>query len=308
MKKCYFFFFLSLIAFLHFSCRKPDITPAYLLLSEEDFENCINTNSFNEVHETDYDSLELSIIRHHIFRDVYVSLNGKELGYWHLPCRIPLLPNYSGENNIRVVPCVRIPLNPTVTTVQYHFLKPVTQFFNMKREGEYRLSKFEFEYREGVSFPVLETFSQTTRFLSLDPINGADIETNQYVDGKQVGKIELNDSLYYFNIVTDYFELLGQGVRHFWEISYKCDGEMFTYLNFRNTPSGAVHQEMIIFPSTKGVWKKGYINITDIISLAAGAATRIEVRLGIRGLRNQNSSNANFYFEYVKLITMIAPY
>jgi len=311
MKKCYLFFFLSLIAFLYFSCRKPDMTPAYLLLSVEDFEDCIDNDrgKFNAEHNTDFNEKYFEVIRQHNFRDVYVSLNGTALGYWHLPCKIPILPNYANKNNIRIIPCVRF-INSTVTTNQYVFLKPIERFFDIEKEEKIKFTNLKFEYWEGVRFPVLETFEQSTDFSSLDAIHGADITTNQYVDGKQVGKIELNDSLFYFNVATNYFPLLGQGVRHFWEISYKCDGEMFTYLNFRNTPSGAVHQEMTVHPSTKGVWKKAYIDITDIISLAAGTAKDIEVRLGIRGLRNEDSDsqNANFYFEYVKLITMVAPY
>jgi hypothetical protein len=306
MKNCHPFLFLFIIAFLHFSCKKPDITPAYLLLSEKDFQDCINMDNFNKEYKTDYDVNELKIISQQLFQDVHVSLNGQPLGFWRLPCTIPLLPNYSGENNIRFIPCVRSP-GAVVTTMQYNFLEPITQFFNMEREGEYRLNDFKFEYRKEISFPVLETFMQSTRFSRLDTVRSADINTNQKEDGRQVGKIELNDSLEYFNLVTDYFPLRGQGVQHFWEISYKCDGEIPTYLNFRGAPSGVTIQNMAILPSTRGVWRKSYIDITEYVSRAAGNKSQIETRLGISGMRDSEFTTANFYLEYVKLIARIAP-
>jgi len=96
----YFLFFYFLII-LFFSCKKQDITPIYLSLSEKDFSDCIDVSNFNKNHETVYDSVELNIIKQQNFRDVFVSLNGQELGFWNLSanpvtgsCKIPLLPNF----------------------------------------------------------------------------------------------------------------------------------------------------------------------------------------------------------------------
>ena len=55
MKKRYYFPFL-IIFFLTFSCKKIE-SPAYLLLSADDF--IINTDNFNKEHDTDYDKEEL---------------------------------------------------------------------------------------------------------------------------------------------------------------------------------------------------------------------------------------------------------
>jgi hypothetical protein len=309
MKKCYFLIFLSLIVFLNFSCRKTDITPAYLLLHIEDFQDCIDVSNLEG-----YTQDQLDVIKHQDFKDALVSLNGTELGSWKLewpqqrPCTIPLLPNYSQTNNIRIVPCARVP-SMTLTTVPYHFLisVPEEHFLDMEKKGEYRLSNLKFQYRPAVEFKILETFVQQTYFLSIDTTHGANLVIAPIeVEGKKsVGRIVLEDSIRYFNIANSYFDLPGQGARQFWEIYYQSDGgEMTTYLNFRNSITGIFDRDMVILPSTRGVWKKVYIDISEDVSDAAGYVTSVSVRLGIRGNLNKNASNAYFHLGHIKVITM----
>jgi len=307
MKKYYFLLFLSLQIFLFFSCRRPDITPAYIIFSAEDFKDCIENDldKFNKIHSTDYTDREFEIIRLHNFRDVHISLNGTFLGYWQLPCTIPIKPDYSIKNNIRIIPCVRF-INNTQTTAQYSFVKPIEKFIDIEREGEYRFSDLKFEYEERVSFPVFETFEQGTRFTSIDTIYGAPIEIFQRGD-KSVGRIVLKDPWNYFKIATDYFKLLGQGVKQFWEITYRCDEEMATFLHFQKT-SGNVSTDVVNLYATKGVTKTVYIDLTEIVSQVAGFDENVSVRLGISGIRNSDTATVVFDIENVKLITMRAPY
>ncbi|MCL2434612.1 MAG: hypothetical protein FWD09_00560 [Lentimicrobiaceae bacterium] len=312
MKKCYFLIFLSIIVFLNFSCVRPNLTPAYLFLHIEDFQDCIDVSN---LHDRGYSQDELDIIKHQNFKDALVSLNGQQTGFWNLewpdqrPCTIPLLPDYEKTNYILIVPCARI-VSMTLTTVPYHFLisMPEEHLFDMEERGEYKLSNLKFQYRPAVDFPVRETFVQSTRFESIDTAHGAPLNILPVeVEGvqKSVGKVDLNSSLPYFNIATEYFSLPGQGVRQFWEIYYQSDhGEMTTYLNFRNSPMGIFDKDMAVFPSSGGVWKKAYIELTDEISDAAGYLTNISVRLGIRGNLNKNAPNAYFHLGHIKVITM----
>jgi len=305
MRKNYLLYYLSVIVFLTYSCVRPNITPAYLIFCSEDFKDsvCVDVSNFNELHDTDYDAEELEILRQQTFPDVHVSINGHATGYWPLPCTIPVLPNYELINNIRIIPCVRIASN-TLTTVQYHFLNPIEQNIFLEKEEKRKISSLKFDYRKEISIPFLETFVQSTDFSSLDTIHGAELELS-VKDNKHCGTIILNDQQPYFNIATPYFFLTGQSVRQFWEISYMSKGgEMTAYLNFQNTVTGALIQDMVVFPDSRGVWKKGYIDITETIYLASGTASRLSVRLGIRGLRNASSQNADFHFESIKIITM----
>ena len=285
-----------------------DLTPAYLELSVDDFVDCIedNRNKFNKEHNTDYDEKEYQAIRHQVFSDVLVSLNGQELGYWTPPCKIPLLPNYSGNDIIRLVPCARTP-HTSLTTRQYHFLKAIEQSFDMRKEEKCSFSNPKFEYVESISFPILETFETSTTFLPVDTADKKGIEIFHNGE-KYVGKISLDNSYNFFNIATKYFRLEGNGVRHFWEMYYKCEnGAMTTYLSYQYTPSGITHQDMIVLPATKS-WKKVYIDLTEVVSWASGYAGSVSVRLGIRGNLNSGTETANFYFDHVKLISMTAHY
>ena len=301
-----------MIAFLAFSCKKPDITPAYLiLLTPETVSDSISVDvsNFNKIHDTNYEPEELDAIRSHAIKDVYISFNG-HAEYWQMPCTIPVLPNYSRQNNIRIIPCVRV-ASTSLTTTQYHFLKPIEQDITLEKEEKYPISSMKFEYRDDVTFPLLETFMQSTDFASIDTTNGVDLAL--YYDPnekKSMGKIVFTDSKRYFNIATPYFYLNGQGERQFWEIQYKSlNGTMVTYLNYRNTTTGATAMDMVILPSSHGTWKKAYIELTDEISRACGIASRVSVRLGIRGLQDSiNSPKAEFYFGHVSVISMEARY
>ena len=313
MKNNYHLIFLFVILLLNFSCNKPDITPAYLILSDEDFQDCIDVSDYNNVHDHNYDTKELDAIKQQNFTDVLVSLNGKELGYWQLPCTIPLLPDFSGKNNFRIIPCVRTQ-NTTETTLQYHFITPLDTIFSfMKKEEKYQISGFKLKYVPSVDFQVLETFTQSTDFspyaenefpAAIEIFYDKDLQ-------KDIGKISLSDSAsaVFFDVVTSYFLLQGQGKRYFWEISYKIDnGQMNTHLNYQNTITGITYQDMMVFPSTRGVWKKAYIDITEKIRQASNIAPQVSTRLRISGFRDKEHLDAYFDFENIKLITMDAPY
>lgn len=309
MKINHSFFFLVVILMLNCTCSRPEITPAFLILTVEDFQDCIDVSDYNSIHDQNYDQKELDAIKQQNFTDVLVSLNGKELGYWYLPCSIPLLPDYSGKNNIRVIPCVRT-ANTSTTTLQYLFVNPIEQLFELEREELFRFPGLSFKYDSSVDFPVLETFTQSTLFKPRveDEFPAAiEIFYDEELQ-KDIGRVILSDSAKFFDIVTSYFPLPGQGERLFWEISYKIiNGQMFTHLGFENSMT-MIEQNMMIFPATEGAWKKAYIDITNTIMEASYTASQVSTRLRITGLRNSTTVDTEFYFENIKLITMDAPY
>jgi len=315
MKKNYLLLFPLFLFFLFFSCKKKEITPAFILLTEDDFKYCINVDNYNSTHQTPYTygKEELEVIKQQTIKDVLVNFNGKSLGYWRLPSKIPLLPNYSGSNNIQIIPCVRI-LNSSLTAAPYYFLEPVPKetFFEIEKEGEYTfkdLKDLKYEYVRSVEFPVLETFAKSTSFKPFDTIYTTPLEIFYHPDEKKnVGRVELKDTVDFFNVVTGFLNLKGVGTRKFWEMKYKCEsGEMILYLNFRNTSTGIFQQDMAVLPESNS-WKKVYIDLTDIISWVSGSSDNVSVLLGIRGNRNQNATKATFYIDNIKLVTMFAPY
>jgi hypothetical protein len=321
MKNNNIFFLLLFLSTLFFSCPKPDITPAYLYLTAEDFNQCLDVSDFNTTHDKKYESHELEAISQQTFNGVLVSLNGDNLGYSPLPCRIPLLPNYNGRNNISIVPCVRIP-NSTYTLLSYDFVKsdPEEFFLEIEREKEYKVAdllkesgvdKLKYKYVTSVDFPVLETFMQSTDFKPrLDSLYSSTIEIFYDNDlKKNTGRLILKDSAEFFDIVTPYIPLIGKGERLFLEISYKSvNGRMNTALGFEKTLSGISGKDIYVFPSSQGVWKKAYADITEMVREASYNMSQVSTRLRITGFKEQESFDAYFYFENIKLITMSAPY
>ena len=311
MKKRYSLLFFIII-FLTFSCKKID-APAYLIISADDLK--ISTANFNEEHELDkeLDNEELAILRQQDFTEVLISLNGRELGYWHLPCTIPLMPDYTKDNNIRITPCTRVP-NVTLNSVPYHFLLSEERILTLEKEGEYRLSDLNFKYAPTVKVEVLETFIQTSSFKPRDTIYTASMEIYKE-ENVSMGRIALEDSVDFFNVVLDVGDNVyvrdvytKMKVRRYWEMNYYCDmGEITTYLEFPSPLGTLPQQDMIVLPASKS-WKKIYIDITEIMSMAAGSSDKISLRLGMRGLKKSENQNAYFYFKNVKLITMLAPY
>ena len=306
MKKRYYLIF-SIIFLLTFSCKKTE-PPAYLFISDKDFK--INTDNFNKDHLTEYDNEELEAIRQQSFTSVLVSLRGKVLGYWQLPCTIPLLPDYNTENNILVTPCVKT-RNLTENTEPYNFLKSEERFLTIEREGVYKFSDFhiDFEYAKNVTFPILETFSQTTSFKP-NPRDTSKIRVPMEIykngEGASMGRIALEDTLMFFNVITSYIDLR-PGYRHYWEMDYFCEnGEMETYLDIKSPSTANPEFKLLILPATKS-WKKIYIDLSEWVPLIAGSATKVSVGLGIMGKKNSDA-NAYFYFDNVKLISMPAPY
>jgi hypothetical protein len=196
--------------------------------------------------------------------------------------------------------------------MEYLFVSPLSQIFESLEKGsECKFSEIKFEYVQSVAFPVLETFIQSSKFSPRDSVKHKTPMVIVFDDSlrKNIGKVSLGSSEVYFDLVTSYNTLYGKGERQFWEISYKSyNGQMNTYINFESTLSGVTLQNMAVLPSTKGEWKKIYIDITDIIRQACNIATQVSVRLGISGSRINEDLDAYFHFEYVKLITMSAPY
>jgi hypothetical protein len=195
--------------------------------------------------------------------------------------------------------------------MEYLFVSPAEQKFeNLERGGKCNFSKLKFEYVPGVAFSVLESFIQSSNFSPRDSIHNTPMTiVYDSAKGRNIGTVLLKDSVIYFDLVTGYNPMYGKGERQFWEISYKSNnGQMTTYLNFEKTLSGVTLQNIAVLPSTKEEWKIIYIDVTDVISKACGTATQVLVRLGISGVINDKSQDANFSFEYIKLITMNAPY
>lgn len=302
MKQIHLLIILSAIFITFTSCDEPDLTPAYLVITEADFQNCVDVSNFNVLHEQSYDQFQLDAISSHKFKDVWVYVNGKSLGCWELPCKVPILPNYSEPNIIKLVPGIR--LNGVSTMIPaYPFLAPFTATYNMDKEGTYYLSEKEvsFSYPEKIGFPLLETFDQSTAFSSIDA-DGINIEIANENE-KTIGKISLEDTLKFFDVKSPILLLKGSGNFTFWEMDYKCDNHIYCEL-FIHTISGVtVPISLVSLNPTNGQWKKIYINLTSTLTDYTTTSAIIPIELVMSGNRKSDQSNTYFHFDNLKIIT-----
>lgn len=306
MKKNYLLLIISLLSLITISCDDTDLTPAYLVITADDFQNCVDVSNFNVLHEQTYDQLQLEAIASQKFKDVWVYLNGKNLGCWELPCKIPILPNYADENIVKLVPGIR--MNGVSTMIPaYPFLSTYTTTLMMDPEQTYHLAEnnISFTYPTSVIFPLLETFDQSSVFTSIDP----DLVSIQIAqdENKSVGKISIDetlpDSLAYFDIKSPIYSLKGSGNFTFWEMDYKCDNSVYCEI-FVHTISGTtIPVSLVTLNPTKGEWKKIYINLTSTLTNYTTTSTTIPIELVLTGNRKSDHSFTNFYFDNVKIIT-----
>lgn len=302
MKNRSILFLLTIVIFSLISCDDTDLTPAYLEITKEDLQNCVDISTFNDDQDEAYSENELHAIASHNFKDVWVYLNGKNLGLWELPCKIPILPNYTDSNYVQLVPGFRMNGISTMIPV-YPFLSPFNSTFYMDKEKTYKLSdrNVQFKYAPAVKFPLLETFDQSTEFSSIDD-DGVNIEITNEND-RTVGLISLTDTLKFFDIKSPKYNLKGSGNFTLWEMDYKCDNDMYVEL-FIHTASGTISPvSLITIKHTNGVWKKIYINLTSTLTQYTTSVSIIGVELVLTGNRLSNNSITNFYFDNIKLIT-----
>ncbi|PKP21126.1 MAG: hypothetical protein CVU04_02450 [Bacteroidetes bacterium HGW-Bacteroidetes-20] len=302
MKQIFFIIFLSAIIVTFTSCDDTDLTPAYLVITEADFQNCIDMTDFNALHEESYDQFQLEALASQKFKDVWVYVNGKNLGCWELPCKIPILPDYTEENIIKLVPGVR--LNGVSTMIPaYPFLSVFSTAIMMDREETYYLSdrNVSFTYPISIKFPLLETFDQSTTFESIDA-DGINMEITTE-NQQTIGKISIDDTLDFFDVKSPIIQLKGSGNFTFWEMDYKCDNNIYCELFIHTISGTTIPVSLVSLNPTNGVWKKIYINLTSTLTNYTSASSTIPIELVMTGNKKSDQSNTYFYFDNVKIIT-----
>jgi hypothetical protein len=302
MKKVYILILFSVITLFFASCDDQDLTPAYLVITKEDLQNCIDVSQFNSEQDEAYGEIELAAIASQNFKDVWVYINGKNLGCWELPCKVPVLPNYSDTNYVQIVPCIRLNGVSTMIPV-YPFLDPFNATYYMDKEQSYNLSErnLKFKYASGVTFPLLETFEQSTEFSSIDA-DGVNMFVTKE-DNRSVGKITLQDTITYFDIKSPKYDLEGSGNYTFWEMEYKCENDISIGLFVYSTTGVKVPVSLVSLRETNGEWKKIYINLTSTLTEYTTSSSTIGVELVMTGNRLSNDQITNFCFDNIKLIT-----
>lgn len=297
--KVFFFIFLGLTLI---TCEKKDITPTYILITKEDISLSLENLDLAQFNSP-------SGLTAHDFSDIWLTANGKKIGVWELPCKIPIL----AKGDVTLQLSLGIKLNGMSTTRPIY---PFTQKYIsniIAQGGEVIELKPIFKYYNdnAVYFPLVENFeSAGTIFSSTDSsisgftkVNDPEIIYQNENDINDIntcsGLIQLRDSINSFEVMSNLLTLPGGGKSILLEFNYKSDQEIYTGLLVNQSTSIPTQEALVVLKPTNGKWKKTYINLTLAVSRNY---TATGFRVILAGNKN-NSEIANFYFDNIRVVS-----
>lgn len=293
---------LSIILCLAASCKQPNLTPAYLLITYEDINNCVDVSNYNETHSVNYDAEQLAAFQQHNFTHVNVYVNGKNLGCWQVPCRVPVLDVSANDTaNVVILPAFR--KTGMTTTIQgYPFFNVLRKRLLLKPGETYSLENdpLSFIYSPSATCPYLETFSNSSSFSPSDSTNPTTFMPTLH-DGRSVGAITLTTDTS-FDVASIPVTLPARNYYVYLEITYKIDANMnlgvkMSTARYPNAvyPIGGMY-------ATNGEWKTIYFELESVLSsyhYTSGNVTNATIVLDGIGDRNKPT---HFYIDNIKII------
>lgn len=284
------------------TCEKKDITPTYIIVSKEALSLSLENLDLTQFNTS-------SGLTAHDFSDIWLTANGKKIGVWELPCKIPIL----AKGDVTLEFSLGVKLNGMSTTRPiYPFIQKYSSNIIAQGGEEIVVSPiFKYYGDDGVYFPLVENFeSAGTVFSSTDSsisgftkICNPDLIYQNENDLNDIntcsGFIQLQDSIRSFEVMSPLLSLHGGGKSIFLEFNYKSDQEIYTGLLVHQSTSIPTQEALVVLKPTAGKWKKTYINLTLAVSRNY-TATGFKVILA--GNKN-DSENANFYFDNIRVIS-----
>ena len=288
------------------SCKRVDLTPAYIVITPEDFENCIDVSNFNETHDQNFDQEQLAALTRHKFTHVNVYVNNKNLGCWELPCKVPVL-DVDKSDSCTLIMLPAFPMSGMANTISgYPFLNITRQRVLLQKDRVYEVAQNrpKYVYSEYALFPYFETFANSTSFSpAASPTQtGLTFLPVTYED-KNVGEIVLNDAAgLSFDVQSTTFTVPVGSYRVVLEIRYKTEGKM----DISAKMSGAYYPYK--WYSVGGInaspdeWKTIHFDLTNTINSnygSSGISTDFSLMLSGVGKKGQDT---HFYIDDIKVV------
>ncbi|MDR0801829.1 hypothetical protein [Fluviicola sp.] len=237
----------------------------------------------------------------HNFTDVWVYIDGKIIGVFELPCKIPVL--VSGSCKVTLYPAIR---NNGISATKkiYPFMKAYENNMELVAGETYTINpttmyeaatEFWVEDFEGSAIKIEEDQSVSNATLNRET-NGAIGPWGSY------GHIALNssDSLW-VGLSTDVLYLPKSGAEVYLEVNYRNTNSILTGLlsyiggSATDNPNISMNAQTI----TPTVWKKIYIDLKDIVS---NTPNSIYYRPYFRVLLDSGLSSSDVYIDNIKVV------
>ena len=288
------------------SCKRVDLTPAYIVITPEDFENCIDVSNFNETHDQNFDQEQLTALTRHKFTHVNVYVNNKNLGCWELPCKVPVL-DVSSTDSCTLILIPAFPMSGMANTIAgYPFLNITRQRVLLQKDRVYEVAQNrpKFVYSEYVLFPYFETFANSTSFTPVPSPTQTDLTFLPVAyEDKNVGEIVLNDAAgLHFDVQSTAFPVPVGSYRVVLEIRYKTEGKMdisakmaSAYYPNRWYSVGGIN-------ASPNEWKTIHFDLTNTINSNYGSSgNSTDLTLMLAGV-GKEGEETHFYIDDIKVL------
>lgn len=290
------------------SCKRIDLIPAYIVITPEDFENCIDVSNFNETHDQNFDQDKLTALTRHKFTHVNVYVNNKNLGCWELPCKVPVL-DVNNSDSCTLIMLPAFPMSGMANTISgYPFLNITRQKVLLQKDHVYEVAQNrpKYVYSEYTLFPYFETFSNSTSF---SPVPTPDSTQNDLTflpvayEDKNVGEIILNDGAgLHFDVQSTPFTVPVGSYRVVLEIRYKTEGKMDisakmsgAYYPYRWYSVGGIN-------ASPNEWKTIHFDLTNTINSNYGSSGNwTDLTLMLTGV-GKEGQDTHYYIDDIKVV------
>ncbi|NOQ73166.1 MAG: hypothetical protein GQ574_14260 [Crocinitomix sp.] len=253
--------FITLLSSFLIGCKQDDLTPSWLAIDEFTLTTNLETEGSNS----------------HGITDAWIFMDGRSLGVFELPCKIPVLDE--GEHNFIIFAGIK---NNGIssTRIRYPFYNTYDVTGVLTLNDTLHLSPTT-TYKSDVTFEFNEDFEDPGIGFVKGPTSDTDIV---FVDdptivkyGDRCGGIFLTnpDSVYTGSTMS--VMNLPKGEAVFLELDYKNNNSLAMGVIAR-FPDGSVDEHTILIimnaqPDGEEVWKKIYVDLKEDVSFNSSVSS-----------------------------------
>jgi hypothetical protein len=281
-------FIYVLLALLLFSCAKDQPQVAWLKIDQWDLVSNPDAQSAQG---------ELS----HDISQVFVNMDGKSLGVYELPAKIPIIGE--GTHDFVLIPGV-INNGISATKKRYPFLEQYKGTLTLKQNDTISLIP-QTRYYASINF-LIEDFESPSLQLDVSTESSATLgrnnDPNILVWGNKYGEVLLNDADSLISFVTNFQTVLPKlGSEVYLEFDYMNTNSLLTSLisygngNYYEDPYVQINPQQ----AANAVWKHVYIDLKENISFRQTTPIN-EAQFTI--LLDEMGTSKYFYIDNIKLI------
>lgn len=261
MRKIYFFYFAFIFLSACAKWDKPEQIPSYLKIDRIDLSVTSTQGTAS-----------------HGIVDAWVYVNDQPVGVYNLPAVIPVLAE--GNPKITIAPGIK---NDGISNhrAKYPLMQDFTTYNVTLKSGQ-------ISTMTGITQPVVtyypspdieiwnENFDNAAVDFVADPNSEAGVtfigDSTIAFEGTGMGKIELASGFTYARVITSQtFNLPKLGKSVYVEMNYNTNNSMAVGVQ-AITGTETVSIDNTVINASNGVWKKIYVNLTDLVS-QNGSAT-----------------------------------